>query len=147
MTTTNKTRSRAQLASRASATRPGIILGAAEAERLSALALRVEATAPLVAGLLLGEIERARICPDAHVPADVVRIGSCVAFVDEAHGEARTVQLVWPAEADIAQGRVSVMTPVGAGLIGLRPGQSILWPDRGGEQRLLRIEGVTPPAG
>ncbi|RYG86697.1 MAG: nucleoside diphosphate kinase regulator [Alphaproteobacteria bacterium] len=138
MTTTTKTRTRAQ-----SASRPAITLGAAEAERLSALALRSEASAPLVAELLLGEIERARICPDARVPADVVRIGSRVAFVDEAHGEARTVQLVWPAEADIAQGRVSVMTPVGAGLIGLRPGQSILWPDRGGEQRLLRIEAVT----
>ncbi|MBI1407265.1 MAG: nucleoside diphosphate kinase regulator [Caulobacter sp.] len=122
-----------------------MILGAAEAERLSALALRSEASSPLVAELLLGEIERARICPDARVPADVVRVGSRGAFVDEAHGEARTVQLVWPAEADIAQGRVSVMTPVGAGLIGLRPGQSILWPDRGGEQRVLRIDSVTQP--
>ncbi len=144
--TTTTTPTRAQPASRAAAARPAITLGAAEAERLSALALRSEASAPLVAELLLGEIERARICPDARVPADVVRIGSRVAFVDEAHGEARTVQLVWPAEADIAQGRVSVMTPVGAGLIGLKPGQSILWPDRGGEQRLLRIESVTPPS-
>lgn len=146
MTTATKTRARAQPASRAATTRPAIILGAAEAERLSALALASEAAAPLAAELLLGEIERARICPDARVPADVVRVGSCVAFVDEAHGEARTVQLVWPAEADIAQGRVSVMTPVGAGLIGLRPGQSILWPDRGGEQRVLRIVAVTAPA-
>lgn len=129
------------------ASRPAIILGAGEAERLSALALRSEGAAPLASGLLLDEIERARICPDDRVPADVVRIGSHVEFVDEAHGEARTVRLVWPAEADIAEGRVSVMTPVGAGLIGLRPGQSILWPDRGGEKRALRIVAVTAPEG
>jgi transcription elongation GreA/GreB family factor len=105
------------------------------------------AAAPLAAGLLLDEIGRARICDDERAPADVVRMGSRVEFVDEAHGEARTVRLVWPAEADIAQGRVSVMTPVGAGLIGLRPGQSILWPDRGGEKRALRIVAVAPPEG
>lgn len=114
--TTTTTPTRAHPASRSAVTRPAIILGAAEADRLSALALAAEASAPLVAELLLGEIERARICPNARVPADVVRIGSRVAFVDEAHGEARTVRLVWPAEADIAQGRVSVMTPVGAGV-------------------------------
>ena len=143
---TIKTQGRMLPASRPAFTRPPIILGAAEAERLSALALQSEASAPLAAGLLLDEIERARVCADARVPADVVRMGSRVEFVDEAHGEAPTVQLVWPAEADIALGRVSVMTPVGAGLIGLRPGQSILWPDRGGGQRALRIVSVTPPA-
>ena len=46
---------------------------------------------------------------------------------------------VGPDEADIAAGRISIMTPVGAGLIGLREGQSILWPHRGGETRVLRI--------
>ena len=139
---TIKTQTRARTASR-----PPIVLGAREAERLSALALASEAAAPLAAGLLLDEIERARICADDRLPAEVVRMGSRVEFVDEAHGEARTVRLVWPAEADIAEGRVSVMTPVGAGLIGLRPGQSILWPDRGGEQRTLRIVAVTAPEG
>lgn len=120
------------------ASRPAITLGAREAERLLALTLASEAAAPLAAGLLLDEIERARICADKRSPAEVVRMRSRVEFVDEA----RNVRLVWPAEAEIAQGRVSVMVPVGAGLIGLRPGQSILWPDRGREQRALRIVAV-----
>lgn len=125
---------------------PPIILGVTDVERLSALALQAEHSAPLAAGLLLDEIERADVRPDADVPDDVVRLGSSVEFVDEAHGHRRTVRLVYPAQADIAAGLVSVMTPVGAGLIGLSPGQSILWPDRDGQARSLRILAVAPPA-
>ncbi len=41
--------------------------------------------------------------------------------------------LVFPAEADIAAGKVSVLTPVGAALIGLSKGESIAWTARDGE--------------
>jgi regulator of nucleoside diphosphate kinase len=117
--------------------RPPLVLSETDAERLSALALQNEAAHPVTAGLLLDEIERAQV--RRHLPDDVVGMNSTVEFLDEAHGEARTVQLVYPDEADIAAARISIMTPVGAGLIGLRAGQSILWPDRGGETRVLRI--------
>jgi regulator of nucleoside diphosphate kinase len=50
----------------------------------------------------------------------------------QASGADRTVELVYPRDADISAGRVSILTPVGAGVIGLRTGQSILWPDRDG---------------
>ena len=80
------------------------------------------------------------------MPADVVRMGSTVEFFDEAHGSQRAVQLVYPGEADIGAGRVSILTPVGAGLIGLSAGAEITWPDREGRKRSLRILKVTPPA-
>ena len=118
-------------------TRPPLVLSEIDAERLSALALQNEAAHPVAAGLLLDELERAQV--RRRVGPDVVGMNSTVEFLDEAHGEARTVQLVYPDEADIAAGRISIMTPVGAGLIGLKAGQSILWPDRGGETRVLRI--------
>lgn len=127
--------------------RPPIILGATDAERLSALALQAEQSLPLAAGLLLDELDRAEVRPDKLMPSNVVRIGSFVDFIDEAHDQPRTVQLVYPAEADIEAGRISVLTPVGAGLIGLSPGQAILWPDRDGHQRTLRILAVRPPEG
>lgn len=129
------------MAARASA-RPPITLSETDAERLAALALQAEDRTPEVAALLLDELERARVRPDAKMPADVVGMGSTVEFVDEAHGAARTVQLVWPGEADIAAGKVSVLTHVGAGLLGLGAGQSILWPDRDGRRRPLRILSV-----
>jgi regulator of nucleoside diphosphate kinase len=117
--------------------RPPLVLSETDAERLSALALQNEAAHPVAAGLLLDELERAQV--RRRRPDDVVGMNSTVEFVDEAHGQPRTVQLVYPEEADIAAGRISILTPVGAGLIGLRAGQSILWPDRGGETRVLRI--------
>lgn len=120
-------------------TRPPIILGETDAERLSALALQHEATNPSVAKLLLDEIARARIRPDLVVRDDIVGMNSTVEFRDEAHGRERTVRLVYPTEADISDGRISVMTPIGAGLIGLAAGQAILWPDRDGERRVLRV--------
>ena len=125
--------------------RPRIILAESEAERLSTLATQMEQSSPLAAELLLDEIERAEVRPDADVPATVVRMGSHVEFLDEAHDSRRTVQLVWPSEADIGAGRISILTPVGAGLIGLAEGAVILWPDRAGQERSLRILKVTPP--
>jgi regulator of nucleoside diphosphate kinase len=133
------------MAARATA-RPPITVGETDAERLTALALQAEDRLPDVATLLLDELERARVKPDAKLPPDVVAVGSTVEFLDEAHGASRTVQLVWPGEADIAAGRVSVMTHVGAGLLGLTEGQSILWPDRDGRKRPLRILKVSRPA-
>ena len=41
---------------------------------------------------------------------------------------------------------ISVLTPVGAGLIGLRPDQVITWPDREGHARRLRVVEVRSPA-
>ena len=53
--------------------------------------------------------------------------------------------VVWPRDADMDQNRLSVMTLVGAGLIGMRKGASINWPDRSGEERRLRIVEVIQP--
>lgn len=125
--------------------RPPIVLIDDEADALADLAIGIQDRHPNVSRLLLEEIERATALGAAHVPDDVVTMGSTVAFVDERTGETRTVQLVYPKDADIAEGRISILTPVGAGLIGLRTGQSISWPNRSGEERLLTIERVTRP--
>ncbi|MGQ5700785.1 nucleoside diphosphate kinase regulator [Sandaracinobacteroides sp. A072] len=128
------------------AARPALILSESEADSLAGLATDAEDRVPEVAELLLGEIERARIVKDGSVPPGTVRMGSEVVFEDEGSGRTRTVTLVWPAEADIAAGRISVLTPVGAGLIGLSQGQVIDWPDRDGRKRSLKIVSVTRPA-
>lgn len=123
--------------------RPHIIISRTDAERLGALAEQMERSSPLASQLLLDEIDRAEIRDDHAVPDDVVGMHAFVEFNDEAHGKPRMIQLVYPAEADIAQGRVSVLTPVGAGLIGLSAGQTIMWPDRDGHERPIEILSVT----
>ena len=128
------------------ASRPPIHLIDSEAERLGDLALAAEARLPEVAALLLREIERATVHGVENFPQGVVRMGARVDFIDEGSGAHRTVELVYPPDADIAAGKLSILSLVGAGLIGLAEGQTIRWPDRSGAERVLRIEKVTPPA-
>jgi regulator of nucleoside diphosphate kinase len=66
-------------------------------------------------------------------------MGCEVAFRDETTGKVQTVTLVYPGEADIAQGKVSVLTPIGTALIGLAAGQSITWETRTGGVRRLTV--------
>ena len=113
--------------------RPPIQLSETDADRLFLLIDR----APADRSGLREELERAQVRP--LVPASVVAMNSTVEFLDDAHGATRTVQLVYPGQADIAVGKVSVLSPVGAGLLGLKAGQSIHWPDRDGRLRALRV--------
>jgi len=101
-----------------------------EAARLGNLALSVESRMPAVSALLIRETGRAQLHSSAEIPNDVVTMGSEVEFFDDSCGNSRRVTLVYPPDADISEGRISILTPVGAALIGLRSGQSILWPDR-----------------
>lgn len=114
-----------------------------EADTLTTLALGAESRVPEVAEMLLNEIERATIVTEKRISSDVVTMRSVVEFIDEASGSDRTVQLVYPREADISAGRISILTPIGAGLIGMKTGQSILWPDRDGRERKLTIVKVS----
>lgn len=126
--------------------RPPIIMIAAEADALADIALGVRDRHPHVSRMLLEEIDRADTRDAADdVPDDVVTMGSTVEFQDEKSGERHVVELVYPKDADIGAGRLSILTPVGAGLIGLRTGQSISWPDRTGKERLLTIARVKRP--
>ena len=93
---------------------------------------------------LLEEIERARVVPENKLPPDVVRMGSTVTYRPD-NGEERTVTLVYPAEADILQQRVSVLTPIGLDLNGLAKGQSITWTARNGTRHVLLVVAVTDP--
>lgn len=122
--------------------RPPILLCESDADRIADLAVGVESRLPQVAAMLLKEIDRARVVKDGALPVDVVGMGSRVRFRDESAGTERTVRLVYPSEADIEAGKVSILTPIGAGLIGLREGQSIRWEDREGHPKVLQVIAV-----
>jgi len=125
--------------------RPPVHLIDRECDMLVDLALQIEGHSPAVAAMLLGEIERAETHAAEALPPGTVTIGSEVDFLDEGTHRLRTVTLVMPGEADIRAGRISVLTPIGAGLIGLGEGQAIDWPDRDGTPRRLRILAVRRP--
>ncbi|HZU34472.1 MAG TPA: nucleoside diphosphate kinase regulator [Gemmataceae bacterium] len=90
---------------------------------------------------LAGELKRARIVPRADVPPDVITMNSVVRLRDLETGEIEEYELVYPAEADLAQGRISILAPVGTAILGYRLGDVIEWPVPAGLRR-LRVEEV-----
>jgi len=125
---------------------PPVMLIESEADALTSLALVALERGSLGAELLLGELERASVVARHELPDDVVTMQAQVVFADEATGAQHRVQLVYPKEADMTRGKVSVLTPIGAALIGIRRGGTIDWPNRSGQYRSLRIIEVIQPA-
>lgn len=115
---------------------PPIMLAKDESQRLSSLANSTMDLFPGVAQFLARELDRATVAEE-HDLRGVVRMGSKVTYRDD-RGASREIVLVYPHEANIALSRISILTPVGAALIGLSVGQRIAFetPDK-------RIRGLT----
>lgn len=89
---------------------------------------------------LLGyEFTRAVVLPAEQVPKDVVAMHSRVVYLDESTGLSREVRLVFPQEADLKNGKISVLSPLGAALLGLKQGQSLHWPIPSNPDKRLKI--------
>ena len=121
--------------------KPNIILSAEDYERLSALAHAARKRMPVLAEGLADEIARAHVLANGD-PQHIVCMNSKVEFRDDTTGKVQMVTLVYPDQADISQGKVSVLTPVGTALIGLRTGDSITWEAPNGQGRQLTVLSV-----
>jgi len=121
---------------------PPIVVGERDYRKLSELSDRTARGLPKVSDFLAAELDRAKILPDELLPRDVVTMDSRVVFRMAATGLGRVVTLVYPADADILKGKLSILTPVGTALLGLSPGQSMSWEDRTGEIKSLTLQTV-----
>ena len=118
--------------------KPDIVISAEDHARLSRLAEGLVDRLPDVAGELLTEVERARVIPADLLSSETVAMGSRVTYATQT-GETKDVTLVYPDQADISQGRISILTPIGVALIGLSAGQSMSWVTRDGQTRKLTV--------
>lgn len=125
--------------------KPRIILTASDHEKLSLLARAAESTMPDIAFELAEELDRASVLPEGR-SSDAVCMGCEVEFRDDVTERVQTVILVYPNEADISKGRISVLTPIGTALIGVPVGKSIHWTTRNGETKRLTVLQVHEPA-
>lgn len=125
--------------------KPPITITRSDQDRLLLLSETLATRNPAVADQLLAELDRARVVSDERIGDNVVRMGSSLRFTTDA-GEDHSVTLVFPGEADIAAGKISIFTPIGAALIGLTAGQSIDWPARDGRTHRLTVESVGSPS-
>lgn len=91
---------------------------------------------------LESELDRATVMPPAGVPGDVVTMNSTVTYLDEETGRSMDVTLVYPQNADVSQGKISVLAPVGMALLGLRVGQSLDWPLPDGRRKTVTVTAI-----
>ncbi len=87
------------------------------------------------------ELTRAQIVPPGDVPADVITMNSRAELVDLETAERMEFTLVYPADADIDAGKISILAPLGAAMIGYRVGDEFKWFVPYGERR-LRVTAV-----
>jgi regulator of nucleoside diphosphate kinase len=123
------------LATKPRQTKTTVYVAEAEYERLHNLA----ASEAPGAALLRQELGRAILLRESEGPSAFVRLNSVVEYLDLATGRTRTVTLVAPDQADIDQGRISVVTPVGAALLGVVPGESFSWTMDDGRPRVITV--------
>ncbi|HEU5235382.1 MAG TPA: nucleoside diphosphate kinase regulator [Terriglobales bacterium] len=91
--------------------------------------------------LLKEELAQAEIVTSDEIPADVVTMNSRVRLKDLDSGRESIYALVFPRDADVAQGRISVLAPIGTAIIGYRAGDVIVWSVPAGERR-FRLEEI-----
>jgi regulator of nucleoside diphosphate kinase len=124
---------------------PPIQVTGDEMRRLRTLANASVDLFPHVAHFLARELDRASVPQEDCEPSLLVRMGCQVSYRDEKTGETHDVVLVYPHEADISQRRISVLTPVGAALVGLSVGQEIEYQTPGHVTRKLTVLAVRRP--
>jgi regulator of nucleoside diphosphate kinase len=87
------------------------------------------------------ELEQANVVSSRDIPADVVTMNSQVRIQDLDAGKETVLTLVFPANADYEQGKLSILAPMGTALLGYRVGDTIEWQAPAGLKK-LRVEQV-----
>lgn len=108
-------------------------------ERLEELLAEVEAKHALNRHdltALLEEVNRAEIVDSREVPPDLITMNSCADILDLDSGETVTFTLVFPSEADVDEGKISVLAPIGSGMLGYRVGDEFEWEVPAGIRRM-----------
>ncbi|MCP2132898.1 transcription elongation GreA/GreB family factor [Bradyrhizobium ottawaense] len=119
--------------------RPSIVLTRMDRQKLLRLLQDLPTTSVDTDCLLREEIDRADMISDTAAWCSAVRLGCEVTFVELGTPHLCRGRLVLPDETRTAH-CISVLSPIGTALIGLGPGQSIHWTERGRERSLAVLE-------
>ncbi len=113
--------------------RPPIIVSSLDMERLEHLLDSLPSAQASTRDTLLDELARAELVEPADMPADVVTMNSRVRFVLDDAAQEFDMSLAYPKDVNGEADKLSILTPVGNALLGLKVGDSIDWerPDGG----------------
>lgn len=85
------------------------------------------------------ELDRANIIEDHQVPEDLVTMNSKIRYTDLRSKKEFEITLVYPADADSKENKVSILAPLGSALIGLKVGEEIEWTFPNGLPKKLKV--------
>ncbi len=117
---------------------PQITVSSLDHDRLTTLLDQTDFDQFPAAELLQQELDRADVLEPEHMPADVLTMNS-TATVQTDGGQERLLTLVYPKDADFANGKISILAGVGAAMLGLSIGQSIEWAQSDGKTTQLTL--------
>lgn len=123
--------------------KPRIVLSSLDAERLENLMDSLTDAVFPGKKNLEEELVRADVVDPRDIPATVVTMNSTVRFKVEPLADEFLLTLVYPKDSDAANGKISILTPVGSALLGLSQGDQIEWPKPDGGLLNVRIEEIT----
>ncbi len=84
-------------------------------------------------------LDACAVVPARRVSPDVVTMYSQVLLLDRASGERTRVTLCYPADAEPSEGFISVLSPLGWSLLGMRVGQLARWSTPSGSERTAEV--------
>lgn len=87
------------------------------------------------------ELEKAKVVSPQDIPRDVITMNSIVRVRDLGSGEKKDYTLVFPSDARIEEGKISILSAIGTALIGYRVGDVVEWQVPSGLKR-LKIEKI-----
>ncbi len=90
---------------------------------------------------LAEKVEEAEVVPGAEMPSDVVTMNSEIRLVELDSGERVVVRLTYPSSANPSDNRFSILSPMGAELLGSRVGGTVEF-ESSGSARKYRIESI-----
>lgn len=94
---------------------------------------------------LVAELNRAVIVPPREIPPDIVTMRSRVRIKNYTTNEESVLTLVFPNEANLDDGKISVLAPVGTALLGYRVGDAVEWNVPAGQRKIEILEIMHQP--
>ena len=87
-------------------------------------------------------IDNADLVRAQEIDADIVTMYTKLRVADGQNGPERTITLCYPPDADAAKGMISVLSPIGTSLLGLRVGESARWQGADGKPAELTVRAI-----
>ena len=119
--------------------KPPITVSSLDAERIEALLDALPPTSEFNRELLLDELARAEIVEPHAMPAGVVTMNSTARFEIGSPKEQFSLTLSYPKDMHQVENGISILTPIGAALLGLSIGDAIDWPRPDGQLVQVRL--------